>query len=267
VRAASGGPWLLCGDFNLIYKANDKNNGRLDHANMRRFRGIIDDLQLEELHLSGRLFTWSNGRDQPTLERLDRAFASLEWLEQFSSYHLQCLSSDCSDHAPLLLVLNSEPWARPRFRFDQYWTRIEEFVVVVKTAWGGRLVNADVCRCLDHKLRALAKALQSWRTSCVGNIRSDCNWLRPGLSFMSWTWRRSPDLCRLRRFCYDVNSRRIPLARHPSSAPWLSNAQDPGISGRVMPARNIFICRPAIVDVRTTSSPYLITGKRSVGGS
>jgi hypothetical protein len=138
---------------------------------MRRFRGIIDDLQLEELHLSGRLFTWSNGRDQPTLERLDRAFASLEWLEQFSSYHLQCLSSDCSDHAPLLLVLNSEPWARPRFRFDQYWTRIEEFVVVVKTAWGGRLVNADVCRCLDHKLRALAKALQSWRTSCVGNIR------------------------------------------------------------------------------------------------
>ena len=42
---------------------------------------------------------------------------------------------------------------------------------VVKTAWGGRLVDADVCRCLDHKLRALAKALQSWRASCVGNIR------------------------------------------------------------------------------------------------
>ena len=43
---------------------------------------------------------------------------------------------------------------------------------VVKTAWGGRLVDADICRCLDHKLRALAKALQSWRASCVGNIRS-----------------------------------------------------------------------------------------------
>ena len=114
VRAASGGPWLLCGDFNLIYKASDKNNGRLDRADMRRFRGVIDDLQLEELHLSGRLFTWSNGRDEPTL---DRAFASLEWLEQFSSYHLRCLSSDCSDHGPLLLVVNSEPWARPRFRF------------------------------------------------------------------------------------------------------------------------------------------------------
>ena len=33
VRAASGGPWLLCGDFNLIYKASDKNNGILDRAN------------------------------------------------------------------------------------------------------------------------------------------------------------------------------------------------------------------------------------------
>lgn len=65
VRAASPGPWLLCGDFNLIYKASDKNNGRLDRSTMRRFHGVIDDLQLEELHLSGRIFAWSNGRDRP----------------------------------------------------------------------------------------------------------------------------------------------------------------------------------------------------------
>ncbi|XP_066323685.1 uncharacterized protein [Miscanthus floridulus] len=58
VRASCPGPWLLCGDFNLIYKASDKNNGRLHHGLMRRFRNVIDDLQLEEIHLSGRLFTW-----------------------------------------------------------------------------------------------------------------------------------------------------------------------------------------------------------------
>jgi endonuclease/exonuclease/phosphatase family metal-dependent hydrolase len=120
VRVACLGPWLLCGDFNLIYMAHNKNNGWLHHGLMRRFRRVLDDLQLDEIHLSGRLYTWSNGRDQPTLERLDRAFATVDWVEMYPNHQLCCLSSDCSDHVPLLLVLNSEPWAKPRFRFDQY---------------------------------------------------------------------------------------------------------------------------------------------------
>jgi hypothetical protein len=119
-RASCPGPWMVCGDFNLIYMASDKNNGRLHRGLMRRFREVIDDLQLDEIHLSGRLFTWSNGRDHPTMERLDRAFATVEWLQLYQNHHLRCLSSDSSDHAPLLLVLNSEPWARPRFRFDAF---------------------------------------------------------------------------------------------------------------------------------------------------
>lgn len=162
---------MLCGDFNMIYKAADKNNGRLHRGVMRRFQGLLDDLELDEVHLSGRLFTWSNGSDDLTLERLDRAFSSLDWIHQYSCHQLRCLSSDCSDHAPLILLLNSEPWARPRFRFDNYWTKIEGFMDVVTVAWGGQLVDADACRCLDHKLRTLAKALKSWRASCVGNVR------------------------------------------------------------------------------------------------
>ena len=72
IHASCPNAWLVCGDFNVIYLASDKKSGRLHRGLMRRFRSLIDDLQLEELTLSGRLFTWSNGRDQPTLERLDR---------------------------------------------------------------------------------------------------------------------------------------------------------------------------------------------------
>jgi exonuclease III len=68
-RASSPGPWLIYGDFNMIYQACDKNNGRLPRGIMRSFRGVLDDLQLDELHLHGRLFTWSKHRDNPTLER------------------------------------------------------------------------------------------------------------------------------------------------------------------------------------------------------
>jgi len=77
IRTACPGPWLVCGDFNIIYQAADKNNGRLHRRLMRAFRRVIDDLELVDLHLSGRSFTWSNERDRPTLERLDRALASV----------------------------------------------------------------------------------------------------------------------------------------------------------------------------------------------
>lgn len=170
IRAASPGPWLICGDFNLIYQAADKNNGRLHRGLMRRFRSVIDDLQLDELHLSGHLFTWSSGRDEPTLERLDRAFATVEWLEQYPDHHLRCLSSGCSDHAPLLLVLNSEPWARPRFRFDLYWTKIDGFLDTVSAAWGPQNFDVNACKNLDRKLRSLARALRSWHANCVSSI-------------------------------------------------------------------------------------------------
>ncbi|XP_066392841.1 uncharacterized protein [Miscanthus floridulus] len=126
----------------MIYKAADKNNGRLHRGVMRRFQGLLDDLELDEVHLSGRLLTWSNGRDHPTLERLDRAFSSLDWIHQYSCHQLRCLSTHCSDHAPLILLLNSEPWARPRFRFDNYWTKIEGFMDVVTVAWEGQLAAA-----------------------------------------------------------------------------------------------------------------------------
>lgn len=37
VHASCPGPWLLCGDFNMIYRAADKNNGHPHQGLMRRF--------------------------------------------------------------------------------------------------------------------------------------------------------------------------------------------------------------------------------------
>lgn len=119
---------------------------------MRRFRRVLDDCQLEELYLHGRLYTWSSERRRPTLERIDRAFASVPWLEAFPSHHLRCLSSDCSDHSPLLLQLCTQPWAKPRFRFESFLVRLDGFEDVVEEAWDCQLPGADACRVLDHKL-------------------------------------------------------------------------------------------------------------------
>jgi endonuclease/exonuclease/phosphatase family metal-dependent hydrolase len=112
----------------MIYQAQDK---RLNLAAMRRFRRALDAMVVEELYLHGRLYTWSNERRRPTLERIDRAFATIPWLEAFPDRRLRALSSDCSDHAPVLLELRTEHRASPRFRFEPFWARMEGFLETV----------------------------------------------------------------------------------------------------------------------------------------
>jgi hypothetical protein len=68
--------WLLLGDFNLIYKEEDKNNNRFNRNLILRFRRAINHLEVQEIQLKGRQFTWSNGQQAPTMTRIDRAFCS-----------------------------------------------------------------------------------------------------------------------------------------------------------------------------------------------
>lgn len=84
-REANAGPWLLCGDFNMIYQAADKNNDRLGRRDMRRFRSFISRAHLQEVDLVGRRFTWSSERDTPTLERLDRVLVSVDCSQSFQA--------------------------------------------------------------------------------------------------------------------------------------------------------------------------------------
>ena len=93
IRQSYPGMWLICGDFNLVYKAEDKKNGRLHRRMMGRFRRLINDLELQDLCLQGRLFTWSSERDSPTLERLDRVLVSDDWLDVFPDHSLSALST------------------------------------------------------------------------------------------------------------------------------------------------------------------------------
>jgi len=133
-RMTADGPWVLCGDFNMIYREEDKSNDRLNRRCMRRFRAFIDAAELEELHLVGRQFTWSSERDQPTLERLDRVFATTGWLQAHPNHVLRALSTDCSDHCPLLLMAKVVPWAKKRFRFEPHWIKFPGFMEVVESA-------------------------------------------------------------------------------------------------------------------------------------
>jgi hypothetical protein len=112
--------WLIFGDFNLIYKEEDKNNGRLNRRLMLRFRRALNHMGVKEIYLSGRKYTWTNSQQTPTMSRIDRAFCTPQWEQQFPDPILQPMSSSVSDQCPLLLAPLSTPYIKPRFRFEAH---------------------------------------------------------------------------------------------------------------------------------------------------
>lgn len=84
------------------------------------FKDFGDDQELRELYMHGRIFTWSNDREMPTLTKIDCALVSVDWEIANPDYLLQALSTLVSDHAPLLLFLFARTTLKRRFRFELF---------------------------------------------------------------------------------------------------------------------------------------------------
>jgi hypothetical protein len=72
------------GDFNLIVDPADKSHGCLHRGMMAKFRRALSTPELKEIYLKERRFTWSNEREQPHLEKLDRS--SQSWTRRNSIF-------------------------------------------------------------------------------------------------------------------------------------------------------------------------------------
>lgn len=59
--------WTVAGDFNLIRHPENRSRPRWDLTKMNMFNELIIDLDLTEIHFSGRNFTWSNMQEAPFL--------------------------------------------------------------------------------------------------------------------------------------------------------------------------------------------------------
>jgi hypothetical protein len=171
LRLLCHGPWMIAGDFNMIYKAEDKNNSNINRVMMGRFRSFINDLALSELPLFGQKFTWSSQQNPPTLVKLDRVLCTLDWVELFLNSLLQRSASNDSDHCPLLLGLNDNSMAgRRRFYFESFWPKFDGFLEAISLAWHS--VPAVQCpfATLNSKLKSTARGLQAWSAKKVGHI-------------------------------------------------------------------------------------------------
>jgi len=79
----------------LIFKKSErKNNDNYDHCWPFLFNAIIDGLNLRELEMSGRQYTWANWLQTPTYEKVDRMLMATEWEEKFLLSNVIALARD-----------------------------------------------------------------------------------------------------------------------------------------------------------------------------
>ncbi|KAM0905185.1 hypothetical protein ACQ4PT_017550 [Festuca glaucescens] len=100
----SSSPALLVGDFNLILKASDKNTNNYNRRTMAAFRRFTNDLELEDLYLHGRRYTWSNEQADAIkimavhppvwfIKRIGKAARGFLWANKDVATGGQCLIS------------------------------------------------------------------------------------------------------------------------------------------------------------------------------
>jgi hypothetical protein len=64
---------------------------------------VINDLNLRELEMPRRTYTWANALPNRTYEKLDRILMSTKWEQKFPLSNVVALARNMLDHTPLLL--------------------------------------------------------------------------------------------------------------------------------------------------------------------
>jgi len=98
------------------------------------FNAIIKTLNLRELELTGKKYTWANYVEVLTYKKLDRILVTTDWKQKFPLASVQALTREISDHTSLLLD-TGEPSHRGNvrnFKFELAWLTRDGFFELVK---------------------------------------------------------------------------------------------------------------------------------------
>jgi mannosylglycoprotein endo-beta-mannosidase len=169
-------PIILGGDFNMLRYPHEKSKGRFDNHWSFLFNAVIDSLDLKEISMIGRQFTWANSLPDPTYEKLDRVLMDSDWEQKFPQVSVRALPriESLSDHAPILLTtgIPSPPRKRP-FKFELGWLQREGFSDMVKNVWDQQFVAGTPIQRWNRKLRAVRRYLGGWARHMTGQLKQE----------------------------------------------------------------------------------------------
>jgi hypothetical protein len=148
---------LIGEDFNISRNPSEKNNDNFDHQWHFLFNSMIDELNLQELEILGRTFTWANTLTNPRFEKLDRILMLTEWEQNFPLANVMALCRGISDHTALLPDTGRAPssGSQSLFKVELGWLLQDGFGDMVKEIWESVNDEEDGMRRWQSKIRRL----------------------------------------------------------------------------------------------------------------
>ncbi|XP_016195622.1 uncharacterized protein LOC107636639 [Arachis ipaensis] len=150
------------GDFNEIVHVDERQGTDYLPRSAEEFKSWIQNMDLVDLPLIDRKFTWFRGR---SCSRIDRALVSMEWLEEFPETRIRGGPRGLSDHCPVILEYMKQRGGPRPFRSLDSWFTNEGFLSLVKEEWRG-LGEIQ----FTDKLKALTIPLGNWHKAIFGDM-------------------------------------------------------------------------------------------------
>jgi hypothetical protein len=140
---------IVMWDFNLIRCHENRNRPGGNVNETLIFNDVISHLDLVEVPLKNRAFTWSNLQSKCHLEKLDWIFTSSIWTLTFPS---------TMAHAQMGTMMPKSNI----FIFENFWTSLPDFLPTVKYFWDLQQGRSDSALSLSAKLKILRRGLKAW---------------------------------------------------------------------------------------------------------
>uniref|UniRef100_A0A2N9EFY2 Endonuclease/exonuclease/phosphatase domain-containing protein n=1 Tax=Fagus sylvatica TaxID=28930 RepID=A0A2N9EFY2_FAGSY len=158
--------WLCIGDFNQVIVEEDKLIFKPSSipGNLPLIQ-TLSNLSLLLVEAKGLSYTWMNKRkgNDFVMEKLDRAFANIDWFESYPNCLVTNLPIIGSNHGPIILDTDpSTPFKRRPFRFEWMWTTHPDCPVSIKNAWLTNPTRGSHAYCLTKKLENIRDKLKAW---------------------------------------------------------------------------------------------------------
>lgn len=127
-------PWCIGGDFNEIKAIGERVGCQRMERGMKDFLNFCNDMELIDLPMLGRKYTWTNYQDHAIYSRLVRFLLSLHWLETFKVLQWG-LHRPISAHCPIVIIDDDHDWGPRPFRFLDIWLSNPKCLIIAKETW------------------------------------------------------------------------------------------------------------------------------------
>jgi hypothetical protein len=208
-RGFGGDLWCVVGDFNSVRTREEKrglgavtlpSNG----ADFNVFNNFIAGMELVEIPLFGRTFTWSHPNGV-SMSKLDRFLLSEGWVDTWTNPVVWALPRDVSDHCPIILRYNDVDWGPRPFRFKNFWLENSSFKDMVSKVWEEQHFTGWMGHILKERLKGLKLEIKKWNTEVYGEVDLKIQKLRENIEELDLRSERkgiSDDEVLLRKGCF-----------------------------------------------------------------